>query len=90
MSTKNAQYHKAWRARQREKKLRQEAMFDQVLAGLVIEVVQTPDGRKAEVVIPSHVKPIFEDLAAELEIESAELFARLLKGAADRIAKGEV
>ena len=66
----------------KEKRLRDEAAFDQVLAALVIESVQTPEGWTVSVTLPKSVPEykVFVDLAASMEMTPAKLFTRLLAG----------
>ena len=82
-----------WRNRKKEKRLRQEAAFDQVLAALVFTYAQGPDGSLKVDISLSKTCPewqIFMDLADTLGRTPEKLFDQLMRGAARRYLAGKV
>ena len=92
-TTRAAKNQKAYRDRERVKRLRNEALFDQVLAAMKVSVVKEPDGSLKVNMGLSKTCPewkIFEKLADSLGRTPAQLFDQLIRGAVRRYLAGEV
>ena len=82
-----------WRNRKKEKRLRQEALFDQMLAALVFTYAQEPDGSLKVNISLSKTCPewtILAELSVDYGVTPEKLFERLVRGATKRYLAGEV